>query len=60
MCIRVSLTLQMIVHQEYFVAEEVEGFYVLDNPLKLPWSTFIGVLGMLGDSFIAIQRNLIH
>ena len=45
----------MIVHQEYIITKQVDSFYVLHNPLKLPWSNFIGVLGMPGDSFIAIQ-----
>lgn len=36
-------------HQEYVVKSDVTGLQVLQNPYNLPWSAFIGVLGMPGQ-----------
>ncbi|KAF8192152.1 hypothetical protein BJ912DRAFT_849069 [Pholiota molesta] len=41
-------------HQQYIVKRDLAGLRVLENPHGLPWSTFIGVLGMPGrTSFFA-------
>ncbi|KAF8884419.1 alcohol dehydrogenase [Gymnopilus junonius] len=32
-------------HAEYSVKKDLTGSGILQNPLKLPWSTFLGVLG---------------
>ena len=34
--------------QNYFIKNNLERLRVLKNPHNLPWSTFIGVLGMPG------------
>ncbi|KAF8182623.1 hypothetical protein BJ912DRAFT_977885 [Pholiota molesta] len=35
-------------HQQYIVRRDLAGLRVLENPHGLPWSTFIGVLGIPG------------
>jgi hypothetical protein len=34
--------------QNYFIKDNLDRLKVLENPHNLPWSTFIGVLGMPG------------
>ena len=34
--------------QNYFIKKNLDGLKVLENPHKLPWSVFVGVLGMPG------------
>jgi hypothetical protein len=36
--------------QNYVIKNELEDLRVFENPYKLPWSTFIGVLGMAGQT----------
>ena len=36
--------------QSYFIKNNLDHLRVLENPHNLPWSTFIGVLGMPGKS----------
>ena len=36
--------------QNYFIKDNLDYLKVLENPYNLPWSTFIGVLGMPGKS----------
>ena len=35
-------------HQQFVIKKDLEGLDVLQNPHKLPLSTFLGVLGMPG------------
>ncbi|KAF9040089.1 alcohol dehydrogenase [Panaeolus papilionaceus] len=37
-------------HQEYFIRKEKGDLETIENPHKLPWSTFVGVLGMPGKT----------
>ena len=34
--------------QNYVIKNDLNSLRVFENPYKLPWSTFIGVLGMPG------------
>ena len=36
--------------QNYFIENSLDRLRILENPRNLPWSTFIGVLGMPGKS----------
>ena len=36
--------------QNYYIKDNLDRLSVLENPHNLPWSTFIGVLGMPGKS----------
>ncbi|KZT03632.1 NAD(P)-binding protein [Laetiporus sulphureus 93-53] len=36
--------------QEYLVAKDAKAFSVLENKEKLPWSVYVGVLGMPGQT----------
>ena len=36
--------------QNYFIKNNLDYLKVLENPYNLPWSMFIGVLGMPGKS----------
>ena len=36
--------------QNYFIKDNLDYLRVLENPYSLPWSTFLGVLGMPGKS----------
>ncbi|KAF8883614.1 alcohol dehydrogenase [Gymnopilus junonius] len=38
----------LLEHRQYVVRKDLEGLQVLVNPSNLPWSAFIGVLGMPG------------
>ena len=34
--------------QNYFIKNNLDQLKILENPYNLPWSTFVGVLGMPG------------
>ena len=36
--------------KNYFIKNNLDRLRVIENPYNLPWSTFIGVLGMPGKS----------
>ncbi|KZT03633.1 NAD(P)-binding protein [Laetiporus sulphureus 93-53] len=46
--------------QEYFVAKDAKGFSVLENKEKLPWSAYVGVLGMPGQTAHHGWKELAH
>ncbi|KDR83259.1 hypothetical protein GALMADRAFT_239127 [Galerina marginata CBS 339.88] len=37
-------------HRHYVIKNDLEGLEVIKNPYNLPWSTFLGVLGMPGKT----------
>ena len=41
-------------HAQYTIQKDLSLVQVLENPNDLPWSTFIGVLGMPGTICIAL------
>ena len=41
--------------QNYFIENNLDRLRVIKNPYKLPWSTFVGVLGMPGKSLLRVQ-----
>jgi hypothetical protein len=45
-------------HKNYAIRKDLTGLQIIDNPNKLPWSTFIGVLGMPGKTaFMAWKEH---
>ncbi|KZT03634.1 alcohol dehydrogenase [Laetiporus sulphureus 93-53] len=49
-----------IAFQEYFVAKDASVFHMLENKEKLPWSIYIGVLGMPGQTAHHGWREFAH
>ncbi|KAF8891568.1 hypothetical protein CPB84DRAFT_1826199 [Gymnopilus junonius] len=47
----------MLEHKQYSVIKSLEGLRVIDNPSKLPWSAFVGVLGMPGQTAFMAWRE---
>ncbi|KAF9523394.1 alcohol dehydrogenase [Crepidotus variabilis] len=47
----------ILLHQQYFVLEQLSGLIIIQNPHKLAWSTFTGVLGMPGLTAFAGWRE---
>ncbi|KAF9040088.1 alcohol dehydrogenase [Panaeolus papilionaceus] len=39
-----------IEHQQYLIRKSLEGLEIIQNPNNLPWSLFVGVLGMPGKT----------
>lgn len=46
--------------QEYFVANDASAFTVLENKENLPWSTYVGVCGMPGQTAHHAWREFAH
>jgi hypothetical protein len=50
--------------QHYLIENSLERLKILENPHKLPWSTFIGVLGMPGKFFgvvlLLLDNHVLH
>ena len=51
--------------QHFFIESSLERLKILDNSHKLPWSTFIGVLGMPGKGPLSIlllllDKHILH
>ncbi|KAF8896877.1 alcohol dehydrogenase [Gymnopilus junonius] len=44
-------------HKNYIIRKDLTGFQILDNPYNLPWSAFIGVLGMPGNTAFMAWRE---
>ncbi|KAF8891569.1 hypothetical protein CPB84DRAFT_1711150 [Gymnopilus junonius] len=44
-------------HKQYAVIKTLEGLRILDNPNKLPWTAFLGVLGMPGKTAFMAWRE---
>ena len=44
--------------QNYVIEKNLDQLTVLENPHNLPWSTFIGVLGMPGKFSEYVQQCL--
>jgi len=40
----------LLEHKNYAIRKDLAGLQTIENPNKLPWSTFIGVLGMPGKT----------
>ena len=49
--IRILMCIPLEAFQNYFIENNLDRLRVLENPYNLPWSTFIGVLGMPGKYF---------
>uniref|UniRef100_A0A8H8CGT4 Enoyl reductase (ER) domain-containing protein n=1 Tax=Psilocybe cubensis TaxID=181762 RepID=A0A8H8CGT4_PSICU len=47
-------------HQNYVVRKNLEGLQVVQNPNNLPWSTFIGALGMPGMTAYTGWKEFSH
>jgi len=45
-----SFDLHTAAHQHYFAATNIDNILIINNPYNLPWSNFIGVLGMPGNT----------
>ena len=44
------LNSRILAFQKFFVLPSLEGFRVLENKEKLPWSTYVGAAGMPGQT----------
>ena len=42
-------------HQEYFVAQDPNMFQKVVNEFDLPWSLYVGVLGMPGMLYLLVR-----
>ena len=49
-----------IEHQNFIIRKDLEGLEVLQNPHKLPLSTFLGVLGMPGIYILILPCSYIQ
>ncbi|KAF8157830.1 hypothetical protein B0H34DRAFT_706300 [Crassisporium funariophilum] len=47
-------------HQHYAVKKSLQGLQIIDNPQNLPWSTFLGVLGMPGKTSYFAWKEYAH
>ncbi|PPQ64126.1 hypothetical protein CVT24_008737 [Panaeolus cyanescens] len=47
-------------HQEYFIRKNMDGLEIIENPYKLPWSVFVGVLGMPGKTAFYAWKEYSH
>lgn len=44
--------------QQYVIKPSLDGYKILQNEYKLPWSAFVGVVGMPGKSSSTIVYDL--
>jgi len=47
-------------HVHYFIRQKLDGLEKLDNPNNLPWSYFLGVLGMPGKTAFHAWNEFSH
>ncbi|KAF8965858.1 hypothetical protein BDZ97DRAFT_2074402 [Flammula alnicola] len=47
-------------HQHYSVKKDLTMLQIFENPNKLPWSTFVGVLGMPGQTAFMAWKEYAH
>ncbi|PPQ87895.1 hypothetical protein CVT25_001237 [Psilocybe cyanescens] len=47
-------------HQQYIIKKDLKGLQKINNSYNLPWSTFIGVLGMPGKTSYMAWKEFSH
>ncbi|TFK35334.1 alcohol dehydrogenase [Crucibulum laeve] len=50
----------LLTHKHYMLKQDLKQLHILENPSNLPWSTFLGVLGMAGQTAYFGWREYSH